>query len=286
VAKKLTLDDLAVYMSAEIIAIGDIQDDVLDTLDTYLAALDAVTVPADTDLLYCTQSGTAKKLSLTTLANYASNAAYELPWKLIDSGKYTVTPASTSTITMSDTTDFQLGYPVKYTYGSATYYGIVTAISANSLLTVSGAPLVVASDLTALYVGDPSQVTQMNLLVDATYGGAAQDIFAAVTFTYVRWEKGPAYLVSFAATHGTADSGVAQPKVNVKIDGNAVSTNDTNKGVQLSATPGTWTANSAIAINTSNYDIARGNAIDIRCTEAGSTGDADVLSVQLVFVFA
>ncbi len=286
VPKKLTLDDLAVYMSAEIISIGDIHDAVLDTLDTYLAALDAVTTPANADLLYCTQGGTAKKLSLSTLANYASNAAYELPWKLIDTGKYTTTaPASTSTITMSDTTDFEKGYPVKFTQSGTTYYAIVSDIAANTLLTISGAPLIAATAITALYVGDPSQVTQMELLVETAYGNTAQDIFSAVTYQRVRWEKGPAYLVSFAATHGVADTGAAQPKINVKVAGNAVSTEDTDKGITLSGTPGTWTANSAVEIDPSYYDIDRGDAIDIRCTEAGTNGDADILSVQLVFVY-
>jgi hypothetical protein len=155
---------------------------------------------------------------------------------------------------------------------------------ANALLTISGAPLVALSDLTALYVGLPGLVTQLNLKVDTAYGDAAQDIFSAVTYERVRWHKSAAYLVAFGATHGVADTGAEQPKLNVKVGGSLVSTNDSNKGLQLSATPGTWTENSAVEIDTANYSVERGDAIELRCTVSGTNGDADILSVNCIFV--
>lgn len=282
--KYLDADTLAAYMSAEIITIGDVQDAALDELDTYLAALSAVSAPADADLLYCTQSGTAKKLSLTTLAGYVWDASLELPWRLVDSGKYTALPASTSQITMSDTSDFQIGFPVKYVYGGVTYYGLVTALSANAQITVAGAALDTGVALTDLYVGTPERVVTKSYFVDDTFGDAVQDILSHNS-RYDRWENGPARLVTFSATLGTADTGAAQPKLNVKIATAAVSTNDTNKGIQLSGTPGTWTANSAVAVNTTNYEVDRGDAIEIACTEAGTNGDADLLSANLTFVY-
>ena len=95
----------------------------------------------------------------------------------------------------------------------------------------------------------------------------------------------PAYLVAFAATCGEADTGAAQPKVNVKVDDSLVSTNDSNKGLQVSGTPGTWTANSAIAVSVSNYAITKGDSIEVRCTEAGTNADAADLTINLLFVY-
>lgn len=45
----------------------------LGGLDTYLTALGAVSTAADADLLYCTQSGTEKKLPLSVLKTYMGN---------------------------------------------------------------------------------------------------------------------------------------------------------------------------------------------------------------------
>jgi hypothetical protein len=289
-AKYVDADTLADYMSAEIIDIGNVQTAACAYLDTYLTALDAAATVNDTDLFYVTQSGVAKKMTALQVANYAVNNAFELPWKEIPSAYYThsdpavTTPASTSTINMTNTSDVVVGSPVKYVYGGLTYYGIVTAVSANSLITIAGAPLVVLSSITALYVGTPDMVTQMDFLVEDTYGDAAQDIFSAISYERHRWGKSAAYLVQFSAAHGVVDTGAAQPKLNVKINDIIVSTNDVSRGLQLSAVAGTWTDSSEIAIDTATYKIERGEAIELRCTAAGTNGDADVLSVTCIFV--
>jgi hypothetical protein len=282
--KYVEADTLAAYMSAEIIAIGDIQDDVLDTLDTYLTALSAVTTVANTDLLYCTQGGTAKKLTLLQVANYAVANALQLPWRLIESSKYTATPDSTSSILMSDTSDFAIGLPVKYTYGGTTYYGIVSSMAANVSITVSGAPLVVLSDLTALYVGLASNVEQLHFVIRGVYGDTTQDLLEEVNGHYFKWQKSPAYLVTYTVAHSVVDTGAAQPKVNVKINDDIVSSADNDKGVQVSNAAGTWTDHSAVDIKTAAYRIVRGYSVDACCTVAGTNGDAETLSIILTFV--
>jgi hypothetical protein len=221
---------------------------------------------------------------MATVAQYAMDATFELPWKLIAATKYTALPPSTSTLTMSDTSDISIGDPVKFTWGGLTYYAAVTAVSANALITITGAPFSAAVSLTALYVGTPTQMKTITYWVDDLFGDAVYDILAAEG-RYERWEGPPAYLVTFAATAGTVDTGAAQPKINVRIAAVDVSTDDSNKGLQVSGVAGTWVANTAVAINTSNYDIARGNAIEFRCTEAGTTGDAADLSITLTFVY-
>ena len=265
------------------ITLANVGVEVLKTLPAHTTALDAVATPADADQLYCLQGGVAKKLALSDLATYAVSSAAELPWEEIGGAKYTDTPSSTSVLLMSDTSDMAVGLPLKYTIGGTSYYGIVTAISANVSITIAGAPL--SADVTALYVGLPSMVVQREFFIDTAFGDAVQDILADVVYRRVRWDLGKAYLVAFSATLGVADTGAAQPKINVKAGANLVSTADTNKGLQVSATPGTWTDSSAVAISTTNYAVDRNEAIDIRCTEAGTNGDADCLSVNILFVF-
>jgi hypothetical protein len=79
-----------------------------------------------------------------------------------------------------------------------------------------------------------------------------------------------------------ADSGAAQPKINVKVDGNLVCTADSNKGLQLS-TAGTW-VQTGVNLSTANYIVARNNVIDVRLTEVGTNGNAQDLTVALTFV--
>jgi len=203
-------------------------------------------------------------------------------WRVIDTADFTATPASTSTLTMSDTSAVYVGDGIKYTDGRGTYYAIVTAVSANTSITIAGAAFDTGSDVTALYVGN-NKVIQTAFFISGTYADGTGDLLAADMNTYEKWQGRKAYLVSFSAVHKTADTGAAQPKINVKVNGSAVSTNDSNNGVQLS-TAGTWVDNSAIAINTSNYDINRGESIEINCTAAGTNSNASDLTVSLVFV--
>jgi hypothetical protein len=282
--KAFALDDISDYVVANILADDDLTDDILDYFSTYTTALDATTALADADVMYLLQSGTAKKTTIGDISDYIVDQAQDRPWSEVNSSKYTATPPSTSTITMSDTTDFEIGYPVKYTYGGQTYYGVVTAISANSLLTIAGPALNVAQEVTALYAGTPERVIYKDFFIDTAAFNAAQDIFSAVTYQRYRWNMGPAYLVSFSGTLGSLDTGANQPKINVKVAGNLVSTDDSNKGLTLSSVAGTWVDNTAATVSSSYYDIDRHDAVDIRCTEAGTNGDAYCLTATLVFV--
>ena len=286
VPKRVTLSDIADYVEDEITDAGTLATSILGDFDDYVLDLDPVTSINSTDKFYTIQGVTEKYVTADDIAQYAISEAEELPWTEVDTDYYTALPASTSTITMTNTSDFDVGYPVKYTYSNTTYYGIVTAVSANSQITIAGATLSGGVALTALYAGRPERVIQKNLFVGTDAFDAVQDVFSTVTYEYQRWELADAYLVSFAGTLGVADTGASQPKVNVKVGGNLIGTQDSNKGITLSATPGGWIASTAVAISTtnSNYKIERGDAIDIRCTEAGTNGDADCLSLNLIFV--
>jgi hypothetical protein len=125
----------------------------------------------------------------------------------------------------------------------------------------------------------------MEFAINGTWDDAVQDVLAEVEERYSKWQYGKAYLVAFSVAQHWPDTGAAQPYVNVKVNGAAVSTGESNKGVQASDATGTWVDNSAVAINTTNYEIERGESIEIRCTEAGTNGDAECLIVSLVFVY-
>ncbi len=199
-------------------------------------------------------------------------------------------PASSSTITMNNdlTSIIKVGMPIKFTLGGSatnpgTYYAICTAIASN-LLTIAGAPLETDDgDLTALSIDLNRDPIQVDLFVASTYAdGTDTTLLASDMKNYFKWGGKKAYLVAFGGTQNTVDSGT-EPKINVMVNSAAVSTNDSNNGIQLS-TQGTWVDNSAVAISTSNYDINRGEAVELNCTVAGGTGDAANLSVTCVFV--
>lgn len=251
---------------------------------TYIETL-AQAALADTDKILVSQGGTPKYASMSDLADYIAGENTDPEWTTISGTKFTSTPASTSTVTFSDTSDLAVGKPVRYTYGGTTYYGIITAVAANSLMTIAGAPLDVGQAITVLEIGTTGQVVVMDLKVTGTYGDGVEDVLAGTENRYVRWRKSAAYLVAISATHKTADTGAAQPKINVKVAGNLVSTEDSSAGLQLS-TAGTWVNGSAVAISTANYDVAFNDALEIRCTAAGTNSNAANLSACLVFVLA
>lgn len=283
-AKKTTLTALTTYLDAALIVLGTMQTAAFTALPTKLAALSARTVPEAADTFYVISGSTAYKITLSTIADYCVDATYDLPWQLIAASKYTALATTSSTLAMSDTSDISVGDPVKFKWSTTYYYAVVTAVSGNSSITIAGAPFSTTESLTALYVGTPGQVKHVSLFLGDLFGDTAYDIMSTAG-RYERWEGSPAYLVAFAATAGEVDTGADQPKVNVKIGGSAVSTDDTNKGLQISGVAGTWVANSAVAISTTNYSIARAEAIEIACTEAGTEGDAADLSITLTFVY-
>ena len=202
-------------------------------------------------------------------------------WTTVDASKYTATPASTSQLTMSDTSNFVVGAPARYTIGGVVYYGVVTVVSANSYIRVAGASL--SGDVTLLEAGRAQLVTQADFKLNGTFGGAAADLLSTIGKTYFLWRSETGYLVKFSAVQYSVDTGANQPKINVKVNNQLVSTNDTNNGLQLS-TAGTWVDNSAVAISTSYYDINNGEAVEVTCTVTGSTKDSSDLTVSCAFI--
>jgi hypothetical protein len=246
------------------------------------------------DQLVVDRLGTKAKITVKMISDFAVaqvSAAFDNNWGTIDTGDYTATPASTSQINMSDTTGFAIGVPVRYTYGGTTYYGIVATVTTDTLITVQGVALDTGQDLTALERGGQAQVVTEHFKIPGAYlapwhtvdGEATKDVLADIAREYFEWRRGPAHLVEMGVTQGTADT-TSQPYFNVKIASVSALTDNTNKGPQVSATPGTW-QRAAHGFTDGLVDIANGNAIEFLCTpDATLTGDAADVSIELTFV--
>ena len=191
---------------------------------------------------------------------------------------YTATPDSTSRILMSNTTGLAVGMPVIYEYLSTPHYGMIGAISANVHIDVIGAALDTGEDLEALYVADAERMVQMDFYVDGTYGDGTGDLLAADMNTYFKWGLATARLLTLRGIHVTDDT-TTQPKINMTVNGNAISSNDTDNGIEIGTS---WVDNPPIAINQSYYIIDPGDDIEINCTVAGGTGDAEDLTISAV----
>jgi hypothetical protein len=255
----------------------------------------AGTTIAASDKFMINRSGTGyRTFTLSDISTYVEaqvSAAYDANWSTISTGSYTATPASTSQINMSDTTGFKVGLGVRYTYGGSTYYGQVETVSANTNITVHGAPLDVGQDLTALELASQAMVEKVEIPIEGNYlapwhtvdAEASKDIIAEVARKYKAWRHGPAHMVDMAVTQRNADT-TSQPYFNIKINGVLALADNTNKGPQVSATPGTWTR-AAHGFTAGSVDIAKGQAFEVLCTPGATlTGNAADVSVELTFV--
>lgn len=276
-----------------------------------ISGLSAATTIKEADLFEIEQDGISKQITKTQLRSLMfSDPAFSVPdtvpqngevvsyngtdfvtgavprWRVVPSAAYTTTAVANSfQITFSGAAQangvnlkggdyFAIGDPVRTVIGSTTYYGICTAI-ADNLLTIAGAPLQTATAIVSLSVGTPEMVRQIPIYVtNDDYAVAVGDMTAG-TF---RWRGRTGYLVAFSGAHSTT----GQPKINVKCNGNLVSTNDSNLGIQLSATPGTFVDNSAVAISQANYAIADAQSVVVRVTAEVAT--QRYLSMSLTFV--
>jgi hypothetical protein len=202
-------------------------------------------------------------------------------WTPIATSKYTATPASSSQITMSDTTDLAVGMPIRYTDASGTFYGVVDAIVGNTSFDLNGAPFDVGDDLTALAVGQPEMLFPLNFFISGNYDGGVADLLDTIDGRAYR-NLGPAmYLVHFAMQHKTDDTGANQPKLNVKVNAVAVSDADGGNGIQVGTA---WVHNGLVNVDSAQYDLQNNEALEINLAVVGSNGDAEDLSVMMLFV--
>jgi len=191
---------------------------------------------------------------------------------------YTATPASTSTIPMTAdlTGSIVVGIPLKYVIAGTTYYGICTAIT-SILLTVAGAPL--SGNVTSLYYGKTYQTTQVTVMIPGLYEDASNTaLIVSDLNSALIWQKAVSYLVKFSVYSKVHDTGT-HGQASVRVNGAEV---NATVGGETIAADATWYP-TVVNINTTNYDINYGEAIEITAVKAG-TGDATDLTVSMVFV--
>lgn len=230
---------------------------------------------ADTLLVY--QSSTVKQATLTNVQTLLGEASR---WVETDTGSYTSTPASDTSITMSDTSTVKAGLPIRVTQGGTLYYFIVHSVTASTSITVHG-PALGATAITKLEVGKPEQVCEMQLYVSGIYAASTSTtVLATIMETYTRWRAGKAYMVQAGFLNGTADT-TSAPRVDVLIDGTGVIADNSSAGVDVSSAA-TW--NDSTSVESANYDINRGEAIELQVSVAGGAGDVSDLTVSLTLI--
>jgi len=245
--------------------------------------LAAVTSQTGAQHVIVSQSNVPKIITLDNLLKAAPQR-----WRPITA--FDDQPPSSSTITLTEdlTSWVKAGLPVKFTLGGGasnpgTYYGKIPTVTSNLLSILGPALETDDGDLTALWVGLPECLVQLDLFIPGLYGAGAENnlmgVFAKTGFV---WQGPAAHIAHFYAAHATVDS-TTQPKVNVLAGGDAVSTNDSAKGVQLS-TPLTWVANPAASVHYTYNGLANQATLNIACTTAGVSGDAEDLTVTLFIV--
>jgi len=198
-------------------------------------------------------------------------------WR-IEEGTYVATPASTSTITtlIDRAGVIFTGTPICYQIAGVRYMGIVTNVTIDTI-TIAGAPLI--GDIEALFLGVPEMVGQADYVIPGTFAaGASNTLIKTFQKSHSVWRGRPAYLVWIGNIVQTLDSTV-QPKINVTINGNAISTDNAGDGIPVALV----LQSTSIGINTAKYRIVNGDVIEITTTQGG-TGDASDLTAFLTFI--
>jgi hypothetical protein len=229
------------------------------------------------------QSGTALSGTINTLGlqNTCLSNAYDNEWIVITGGtginqirKITLTQGSPNyTVTVSPNWDTIPDTTSQYNIGNVLIWG--------------GS---VPTNLNQIWFGKSSLLTQKDFIITGTYADSTSDQLLEndLKMKYgFQWNKPKSYLVQVNYVHTTNDTagtGTTQSTsgatINVLIQGNSVITND--------VIPLVTTGNTEININTSNYDVNRGEFVEIACksvaTMSGAKLDQKDLKVSLVFV--
>lgn len=215
-----------------------------------------------------------------TLGYIYTENPLEREWSLVDTDAYTTTPASSSTLTFNNTSSLAVGLSVKYRYDGTDYYGVINSIN-GSTVTIHGAPLDTGETIESIHIGPPPE--EINFSISNMYGDDVEnELLLTDMNTVYKWSLPNAYIVKMEATHIAADTGANQPKINMIVDGEYISNNDNNLGIQLS-TAETWVQTTS-NISTSGYNLSKDDTIEIVCTAAGSNGDAENLVVKALVV--
>lgn len=182
-----------------------------------ISELVAVGSLVDTDVVPVSQGAVTKK---ATISQIAQTLATTNRWTTVPPSAYTSTPASTSRITMSDTTAMQVSRPIRWTQAGIVYYGIVRSVVANTYIDVSGPSIPTAQSITSLQFSTPEVMAVIDVFLPGTFASATRTTaIADLTRSSLHWHLTPARLVSVRCTTRVASPG-STTRINVSIGGN------------------------------------------------------------------
>ena len=204
-------------------------------------------------------------------------------WASVDSFTYVSTSSFTVANTAENTILFAIGRPIRYRTTTGAYrYGFVRSYSAGTV-GLSGGAMAAGDD--GLELGDPTRMLVENVAIPGRWSDAASTSLVAddLLFHWI-WGHGEAYLVQIAAISDSDDTGATDiPRVNVRIDGSAVCTANTNAGIEVIDT--SW-AYSVVDMDTTNYELSYNDGIEVSTDANGANNDSTDLSMRLTFVLA
>ncbi len=202
-------------------------------------------------------------------------------WTEVANTRYTATPASTSSITMSDTAGMAVGLPVRYRLvDGSLLYGVIIAVAPDALISVAGAPL--SADISRLDLGLPDQIAIIPISILGAFATNDTSTLLLNNGLFARWNNGPAFIVSFSIRQRFNDD-TSQPRINVLAGGLLVSTDNGNDGPALGI--GVWVNNGAVSINTTNYALTNREDFELKLTKTGGTENSADLAVEIVVVY-
>jgi len=214
--------------------------------------------------------------------DYEDNAS--AGWQ--DVPTFTRSANDTFSVDISDlhTDVFKKGRPIRYRATAGTWrYGIVTNYAAGTV-TLAGAPMTVSDD-DQLQFGDMSRVVEQTFVVSGTFAtGVVTTVLKTEAGIQYSRSQGEAYVVRFTAIAGTADTGPNDPRMNVVVGSGAVSTSNSNAGLEIAAADTLYTTTTDI--NVSNYGADFGDTIEVSCDGNGSGDDAEDLTIVITSVLA
>lgn len=207
-----------------------------------------------------------------------------LGWTSISSTKFTATPSSTSVLLMSDTSDIEVGYAIAFADGNGHHFGIVTAVTASTSVTIDGGAFDTGSDVTELYFANSSRIKVERLRIGSVSDGTYASSTTTTTLlddygNYFRWRGEDASLVAISAVQETACS-TTQAQINILNDaGSAVFTTDITLGAAT-----VWASNTVVDVNESNNTFSHGDDLEVEIAVAGNDAAGAYLNIDLIFV--
>lgn len=247
--------------------------------DVKIIDLPAASTLADADVFAISQGAATKKVAFSLVSSEVTDAVQA---QVIDQADYTeAAPLSASQVTFADTTGLFAGEPLRITQAAVDKYYLITAVVANTSITVAGPPLTLATVIDAIAKLDPSRVEQVDFFMPGLYevGGATATLLARETRSPFIWNRSRAYCVYAAVAHNTPDGGT-EPDVNIRIDGTNVLTTD----ITLSGSADTWVAAADGDGVFADYLITFGDAIEVDLVAAAGDLDARDLTVSIILI--